>query len=554
MSKTTAYYNTDSIAEIQNLKTQKLEIQKLALDKSKTELETAQWALKKEKTITISIGIGIIILLVIITVLVISKWKMLIGYFSKFKLKKISLFNSVQIEAQTITEEKEIVEINATVELPTIVEEETTVKEISFVDLHTYYKGGKFEEGDKKLEELNSKETDPKEIAINKIVSLRLKYEYGDTNAIKELEKYILIEEKKEYKAYALYSIGLCYTMQNSFDVAIKYLEQCLSLLIGLQESLQLSVIKRISECKEKLQSKDEKVAYLIREAYEPSNEFIRFEIIEYIILNTDDAFLKVILQHLVLKNKGNDTTLLFNTAYNYAELDEHKLAVTYYKQLLRINNDEGALNNLAVSYSSMKLKAIANSYFKKALDAGNSLAASNYANNLINAGFIDEASDKLSKNENFKDIHENYLTSKTTLKNAIEARDKEAKSTEEHSLKLKLFIDKINDKIGEIYNQELYLHSMIVETESGISISVEKTDKHILTWQIEEVYHKITLHGLLSYGRLSYISYKQFSTSGTKYSEEEYNGLYRIEDDKMICIIHNKDIMMEIKIKLTNI
>ena len=541
------YYNPDSISEAQSL-----EIQKLSIDKSKADLEKSLWALKKEKSITISIGIGLLILLLASIALVISKWKNIGGFFSRIKISKINVFNSVQIETERNVDKKEILEVSATVELPIAATTETATKDVSFSDLHDYYKDGKFEEGDLKLIELNAKE-DPKEAALNKIFSIRLKYEYGFAGAIKELEELIHAEKVNEYKAFAIYNLGVCYTFQNNYDIALNFFEQCLPLSISIQSTLRLSIIKKISECKEKLTSKAEKISFLFKEAYDLENDNIKIGIIEYIISCIDDPFLKVVLQHLVLQSKGNDVTLLFSTAYNYAELEEHKLAITYYKQLVRINDDdEGALNNLGVSYGNLKNKRIANSYFKKAIKAGNSLAASNYANNLIAAGFLDEASEELSKTNNFKDVHENFLSSKTTLKNAIEERTKEVELTDEHSFKLKLFIDKINNKIAEIYNQELYLNDKSLETETGDIITIEKIDKYILTWKTEEVIHKITLQGLLSYGRLSYNTYKQLST-GMKYSEIDYNGLYYIDGNDIICIIHNKEEIKNIKIKIAD-
>jgi len=143
------------------------------------------------------------------------------------------------------------------------------------------------------------------------------------------------------------------------------------------------------------------------------------------------------LMYELALKNTPDDTSLRFDVAFKYSEQGAHELAFDHYRRLLQ--NDPKhimALNNIGVD-AGLDLPLTAVSYFKSSQAMDNTLASSNLANRLIDAGFKEEAEAVLTTARGKPDVHRNVSFSIGKLA--------QAEATEEQQ------ITKISERVGKV-------------------------------------------------------------------------------------------------------
>jgi hypothetical protein len=116
-------------------------------------------------------------------------------------------------------------------------------------------------------------------------------------------------------------------------------------------------------------------------------------------------------LYELALALAPYDNSLRFDVAHAYSESDAPAQALIHYGDLVRRDpKHDGAYNNLGVAAEHLDLHSIAVSSYKQAEDLGNTLATANIGWELINAGFVQEARQRLEAKIGEPDVHENVL------------------------------------------------------------------------------------------------------------------------------------------------
>ena len=105
------------------------------------------------------------------------------------------------------------------------------------------------------------------------------------------------------------------------------------------------------------------------------------------------------------------NTSLRFEVAYAYAKADSPALAYWHYQKLVTQDDEHlSALNNLGVAASNLELEIEALWRYKQAEKRGETLATANIAWKLINAGFVEEARERLETAQDADDVHRNVL------------------------------------------------------------------------------------------------------------------------------------------------
>lgn len=120
-----------------------------------------------------------------------------------------------------------------------------------------------------------------------------------------------------------------------------------------------------------------------------------------------------------------DDTSVRFDLAYKYSQENRESLSLYHY---LRINASERSTatwNNLGVQYAHFELHSKSVNAYRSAEEKGETLAMSNLANKLINAGFLCEAEEICTKALKFQDYHKNVGSAIVRIKGLPEEEDK---------------------------------------------------------------------------------------------------------------------------------
>lgn len=144
------------------------------------------------------------------------------------------------------------------------------------------------------------------------------------------------------------------------------------------------------------------------------------------------------LMYELAIQNTPDDTSLRFDVAYKYSEQSAHEIAFVHYRRLLQNEPTHiMALNNIGVDAGSLSLPLTAVSYFKLSQAMDNTLASSNLANRLIDAGFKEEAETLLTTAKSKSTVHRNVSFSIGRLA--------QAEATEEQQ------ITKLSERVGKV-------------------------------------------------------------------------------------------------------
>lgn len=138
------------------------------------------------------------------------------------------------------------------------------------------------------------------------------------------------------------------------------------------------------------------------------------------------DDFVLISAMERVLELDPADKETRFSLAYKYSDMGEDELATYHYSRIPMHDRSAIAWNNLGVSLDRLGLHGKAIAAYRKSEDGGETLAMSNLANKLIEAGFLIEAQKICDVALNKVDYHKNVGTTLGRLK---ELPDEEEKS-----------------------------------------------------------------------------------------------------------------------------
>lgn len=274
-------------------------------------------------------------------------------------------------------------------------------------------------EAEKVLNKILEQQETPEKRNDIKIRSLYQRHLYGDTKALNELEDYIKNQDNKNNKANALFYAGLIYKEANNPERAIELFKK--SIRITSEEEHKVFCIRELSNIYFENDSKNEAIEILLDNQKEIKNSQNLSKLYLYIAKyyeKQDEKLLQAVAFQKALELVPNDSSLLFDSAYNFSDTKENKDVGLYlYKKLLNYQpKDENTLNNTGVAYANLNLKFQSINYYKKAINQNSSLASANLVHELIKVGLDDEAKDYISKAEKFDEVHDNLIRAKSDL------------------------------------------------------------------------------------------------------------------------------------------
>ncbi len=113
--------------------------------------------------------------------------------------------------------------------------------------------------------------------------------------------------------------------------------------------------------------------------------------------VNKQSDFEVAVLEYK-LQQEPTNYDARFNLAYKHAERGRPSLAAYHYTLIPFENRTAMAWNNLGVTWRDLEVATAAAHAFQRAYDKGETLATSNLANMLIDAGFLDQAETLLAR------------------------------------------------------------------------------------------------------------------------------------------------------------
>jgi tetratricopeptide (TPR) repeat protein len=122
-------------------------------------------------------------------------------------------------------------------------------------------------------------------------------------------------------------------------------------------------------------------------------------------------------LSERLLELKPDDNRVRFSLAYKYSQNNEEKLSIYHYLRIPEPDRGGAEWNNLGVQYDNLKMVVFSIRSYRKAEQINETLAMSNIANRLINAGFLPEAEDICNKAIAMPDYHKNVNQSMARIK-----------------------------------------------------------------------------------------------------------------------------------------
>lgn len=130
-------------------------------------------------------------------------------------------------------------------------------------------------------------------------------------------------------------------------------------------------------------------------------------------------------LSEAALAIQPDDSSLRFDLAYKYSELDLFKLSTYHYKILAQTSPSDNNWNNLGVAYGNLNINTKSIDAYIKSSNLEGTLAKSNLANKLLSIGFAQQAMD-LCKQAMTKDNYDKRVTASLEAVNEkLEADDK---------------------------------------------------------------------------------------------------------------------------------
>jgi tetratricopeptide (TPR) repeat protein len=316
----------------------------------------------------------------------------------------------------------------------------------SFYKVYTLLKKGKKEEAEAVLESFQREVDSIDKREQNLIFFHSLAYDNGYLESLEELRKILSISGIIASKISALRAISRIYNRNSQFEKSIS----------ASQEAIKLS----------NNSDHQEQISQIILEMFEPykslsrQNDYLQI-IFGHIKVEDSDIQLSKLYQRtaetykslemlyeesifLVKANEyvGNDTSLIFQTAYALHNIEQTELAIHYYEITERINGKQDyVLNNLGVAYDAVDMPSLSYEKFQQSFLMGNSLAASNIANRYIKIGMIQTAREILDQSkDNGGEIHPNVWNSYNSIDALKQKADKKVIQIKNEAIQINRF------------------------------------------------------------------------------------------------------------------
>jgi Flp pilus assembly protein TadD len=287
-------------------------------------------------------------------------------------------------------------------------------------EMYYHLDSGRLEDAEQIFQKLQSTSNDPEKRIQREARYLEERFEKGDLaaqNRLRELETRL-----KEVKTTSLGFVqrmdALCYVFSRDHTKAVQRFKDSADSCVtekGRATSLGFAAksLYKISKKEESFQLLKEAITRIQDPEAKASLLTDLADLYEY----EKDNFNRFLALQRALSFQPNSKHLLFKTAYACADAEFNELAVLHYEKLVQIDSSHpSASNNLGVAFDKLQISSLAMRHFKLAFDVGDTLAAANFAQSLINAGALDEAEKILAEAKAEKHVHPNVMSSLVRL------------------------------------------------------------------------------------------------------------------------------------------
>jgi len=141
---------------------------------------------------------------------------------------------------------------------------------------------------------------------------------------------------------------------------------------------------------------------------------------------NDNDLFFG--LSERLLQLRPDDSEERFTLAYKYSQVEQYEMSLFQYLKIPHNQRGAMAWNNLGVGLDRLNLAFNAVNAYRKAEELGETLAMSNFANKLINAGFLNEAQEICDRALGVEGYHKNVNHSIARIKDIPEEEENKRK------------------------------------------------------------------------------------------------------------------------------
>lgn len=405
-----------------------------------------------------------------------------------------------------------------------------------------------------KVKELTEGEKQKKEEELNFLYFSHMFL--GDTNAIKNIEKYL---NDPEVKSLAYENLAQCYDNSKDYQKAIDMFLKALELCSTDEEKIRIIIL-------------------LSQSYYDDTQKKEAFDVITNNIKNFEDRdFLSRLYQQLAylyekesdfenrayclekaLEFKPNDAKLLFSIGYSYSEKGLEGLALLHYKLGKGLGTqDPTLLNNLGVAYQKLHLPMKSTELYKLSFQNDQTLAGANLAYLYINAGFSEEAKKIIDEAKVKKDVHPNVGEALATLSKNMDEENKKEESVLKEAEKQKKFIlgfsnayfpkSEILTSISEKWKDKDNIEYVINLSENVLTI----------LWQNGEEKYKISGSIVNKASRVEFYKFEYDWSYTDKKFKKKNDGLLYFSDDYQqinVMIYGVKDEAIFYSLKICNV
>lgn len=172
-----------------------------------------------------------------------------------------------------------------------------------------------------------------------------------------------------------------------------------------------------------------------------PGSEMEVLSPLREIATATKDENLAIEVMERIVELRPDDFDTRFSLAYSHSQNDNKDLALYHYLQIPGADRTAIAWNNLGVSFQSFSMQAKAVEAYRTAATSGETLAMSNLAYKLMQAGFVKEAEEEFKKAMQIDNFHRNVGEGIASLRDIPEKEDeKQSEALEKAKPKIEYY------------------------------------------------------------------------------------------------------------------
>ena len=302
---------------------------------------------------------------------------------------------------------------------------------LPFGEMFEAYDRGDISQAEKIYQNKIRKELDAEKILFWDALVLRWKYCAGDAESLSRLEA--IAKEKKNHDIEK--QLAYCYEFGDKNEAARKAYLNCIEYTEDNSEKIDcfIDIAKSYANEKNHIKAIETLLEVINNLSFKEYLEKVFVALVEIAESKKDDYLYFLFAEKLLEVNPVN-TSIRFNLAFKYGDINENQLAIYHYRKLLNINENAMAFNNIGVAYSKLDMKAKGVPYYERAREKQNTLAYANIAYKYLNEGFT-EVADKLLKeadglSQKGIEVHPNIGYAKKKLKDILEEENEKERKT----------------------------------------------------------------------------------------------------------------------------